>query len=102
MALEGELAGGGAAGGGAAVVTVGGEQFDGTRDMLHFVKGSKKVSGRNYHPQVIEPSYGIGRIMYSVLEHCYWVRPSDDSDARSVLLCGRYTVITITNCNNYN
>lgn len=29
-------------------------------------------------PSVIEPSYGIGRVMYSVLEHAFRVREGDE------------------------
>ncbi|ORY75091.1 putative glycine--tRNA ligase [Protomyces lactucae-debilis] len=32
---------------------------------------------REYTPNVIEPSFGIGRILYSVLEHAFWCRPND-------------------------
>jgi len=28
-------------------------------------------------PNVIEPSFGIGRILYSLLEHSYWNRADD-------------------------
>ncbi|SCU88207.1 LAMI_0D09186g1_1 [Lachancea mirantina] len=38
---------------------------------------------REYVPNVIEPSFGIGRIIYSVFEHSFWARPEDT--ARSVL-----------------
>lgn len=38
---------------------------------------------REYVPSVIEPSFGIGRIIYSVFEHSFWNRPEDN--ARSVL-----------------
>ncbi len=31
-----------------------------------------------YIPSVIEPSFGIGRIMYSLLEHAYWSRSGDE------------------------
>lgn len=34
-------------------------------------------SVREYTPNVIEPSFGIGRILYSLLEHSYWARESD-------------------------
>ena len=30
-----------------------------------------------YTPNVIEPSFGIGRILYSLIEHAYWPRPED-------------------------
>lgn len=32
---------------------------------------------REYTPNVIEPSFGIGRILYSLLEHSYWAREND-------------------------
>ncbi|KAF2489294.1 glycyl-tRNA synthetase [Lophium mytilinum] len=38
---------------------------------------------REYTPNVIEPSFGIGRILYSLLEHVYWHREGDV--AREVL-----------------
>ncbi len=34
-----------------------------------------------YIPSVIEPSFGIGRIMYSLLEHSYWSRSGDEQRA---------------------
>ena len=33
---------------------------------------------REYTPNVIEPSFGIGRILYSLLEHSYYTRPGDE------------------------
>lgn len=38
---------------------------------------------REFTPNVIEPSFGIGRILYSLLEHSYWAREQDI--ARGVL-----------------
>lgn len=32
---------------------------------------------REYTPNVIEPSFGIGRIIYSIFEHQFWTRPGD-------------------------
>lgn len=41
---------------------------------------------REYTPNVIEPSFGIGRILYSLMEHCFWTRGSEGGDeARGVL-----------------
>jgi glycyl-tRNA synthetase len=39
---------------------------------------TKKVSGRNFTPSVIEPSFGIGRIMYCMFEHSFYVRKDDE------------------------
>ena len=33
---------------------------------------------REFQPSVIEPSFGIGRILYAVLEHSFRVRPDDE------------------------
>ncbi|CAG8720523.1 297_t:CDS:2, partial [Ambispora leptoticha] len=38
---------------------------------------------REYTPNVIEPSFGIGRILYSLIEHVYWIR--EGSEQRAVL-----------------
>jgi len=38
---------------------------------------------REFIPNVIEPSFGIGRILYSLLEHSFWAREQDK--ARGVL-----------------
>jgi len=35
-------------------------------------------AGKTIIPHVIEPSFGIGRIIYSILEHSYWVREGDE------------------------
>lgn len=41
---------------------------------------------REFTPNVIEPSFGIGRILYSLIEHNFWTRGSDGGDeARGVL-----------------
>ncbi|KAJ1991876.1 Glycine--tRNA ligase 1, mitochondrial [Dimargaris cristalligena] len=42
-----------------------------------------KHSVREFTPNVIEPSFGIGRILYSLIEHSYWTR--EDDEARAVL-----------------
>ncbi|CAM9020239.1 unnamed protein product [Wickerhamomyces anomalus] len=38
---------------------------------------------REYTPNVIEPSFGIGRIIYSIFEHRFWSRP--EATERAVL-----------------
>lgn len=50
---------------------------------IEFRKRTENV--REYVPNVIEPSFGIGRILYSLIEHCYWTRASEGGDeARGV------------------
>lgn len=35
------------------------------------------VQEEKYIPSVIEPSFGIGRIVYCVFEHCFKIRPDN-------------------------
>lgn len=51
------------------------------KEMLAFKTEMKKVAGENVQPSVIEPSFGLGRIMYSILEHAYNVREGDEQRA---------------------
>jgi len=53
------------------------------KDVVSIKKESRMVTTREYIPNVIEPSFGIGRILYSLMEHAYWTREGDA--ARSVM-----------------
>lgn len=53
------------------------------RDLITIAKRTRVENVREYVPNVIEPSFGIGRILYSLMEHSYWTRAGDD--ARAVL-----------------
>lgn len=57
-------------------VTVDG--FEVTKDMLTYTKAKKKVHEIKFTPSVIEPSFGIGRILYSLLEHSFYQRDADE------------------------
>jgi len=52
-------------------------------DIVKVEKESRVVTTREYIPNVIEPSFGVGRILYSLMEHVYWTRDGDA--ARSVM-----------------
>ncbi|RNE96409.1 putative glycyl tRNA synthetase [Trypanosoma rangeli] len=47
--------------------------------MVQFDYKEVKVTGRNYIPSVIEPSFGVGRILYALLEQSYWVRRDESA-----------------------
>lgn len=49
---------------------------------------------REYTPNVIEPAFGIGRILYCILEHVYWNRTHDT--AREVILPRTVIVFMLT------
>ena len=45
-----------------------------TASMVEIKRQQKRLAGRSFTPSVIEPSFGIGRILYCVFEHCYYTR----------------------------
>jgi glycyl-tRNA synthetase len=67
------------------VPSVGDGKVEVSKDLLA-VKWQKRVENiREYTPNVIEPSFGIGRILYSLMEHNYWTRGTEGGDeARGV------------------
>jgi glycyl-tRNA synthetase len=73
-----------AAAGSAQVVLADGRSVEVQAAFARFEKKTKEIAGANFYPGVIEPSFGIGRVIYSLLEHCYWVREGDD-EKRAVL-----------------
>lgn len=54
-----------------------GDEVNLSATMIDFIQKKIKVSGRNFIPAVIEPSFGIGRIMYAILEQSFSVREKD-------------------------
>ncbi|KAL6070514.1 glycine--tRNA ligase [Balamuthia mandrillaris] len=63
---------------GEATICVDDKQFKITPDMVNISEVEQKVSGETFTPHVIEPSFGIGRIIYCILEQCYYVREDDE------------------------
>jgi glycyl-tRNA synthetase len=54
-----------------------GQDFEVTPDLVTVSRKTFKESHREFTPNVIEPSFGIGRVLYSLLEHSYWAREED-------------------------
>ncbi|XP_023731441.1 glycine--tRNA ligase, mitochondrial 1 [Lactuca sativa] len=51
-----------------------------TKKMVTISKEKKKEHQRVFTPSVIEPSFGIGRIIYCLYEHSFYMRPSKAGD----------------------
>ena len=49
------------------------------KDMVSVKKYQKTFHVEEIPPSVIEPSFGVGRIMYAVFEHCFKVREGDEA-----------------------
>jgi len=56
---------------------VGNDKFELNSELVQFVKTQQKITGKTYTPSVIEPSFGVGRIIYAILEHSFWMRDQD-------------------------
>ena len=45
-----------------------------TAPMVEIKRQRKRLAGRAFVPSVIEPSFGIGRILYCIFEHSFYTR----------------------------
>ncbi|KAI1110311.1 glycyl-tRNA synthetase [Nemania sp. NC0429] len=56
-------------------------------DLVTIERRARTETVREYMPGVIEPSFGIGRILYALIEHSYWIRDgrAQDNEVRNVL-----------------
>lgn len=63
---------------GKSVLTFGGAEFVLAKEMVEIKKYQKTKHVEEFTPGVIEPSFGIGRIMYSILEHTFHIREGDE------------------------
>jgi glycyl-tRNA synthetase len=52
-----------------------------TTNLITIEKRTQIENVRTYTPNVVEPSFGIGRILYALCEHVYWSRDGDESRA---------------------
>jgi len=53
------------------------KEFTLTEKHISFKDESKMQMEEKYIPHVIEPSFGIGRVLYCIFEHCFKVREKD-------------------------
>lgn len=58
-------------------ITVDGKEFVLNANHISFSEQTKNVMEEKYIPHVIEPSFGIGRILYCIFEHCFKMREHD-------------------------
>lgn len=49
-----------------------------TSEMVTWIRQKKMVHEVKFVPSVIEPSFGMGRILYSLLEHSFYQRENDE------------------------
>ncbi|KAL7717352.1 glycine--tRNA ligase [Entamoeba marina] len=66
---------------GAWKLTVDGTEFVVGPSEVTFTEVTKKVHGEKIIPHVIEPSFGVGRLISAILEHSFWVREGSEDKA---------------------
>ncbi|EIW75771.1 glycyl-tRNA synthetase [Coniophora puteana RWD-64-598 SS2] len=71
LKLKGELAQG------STTIVAEGKELTLTAEMVTIERKTFKQSIREFTPNVIEPSFGFGRILYTLLEHSFWSREQD-------------------------
>eukprot|EP00049_Salpingoeca_infusionum_P017633 m.353800 g.353800 ORF g.353800 m.353800 type:complete len:667 (-) comp16836_c0_seq1:181-2181(-) len=63
---------------GEVTLTVQEKEFTITSEMVKIVRKQEKIFERKFVPGVIEPTFGLGRILYALLEHSFQVREGDE------------------------
>jgi len=61
----------------ATIASPDGKDFKIPPELLKIERKTFKQSIREFTPNVIEPSFGLGRILYTLLEHSFWSREED-------------------------
>ncbi|KAL8620459.1 hypothetical protein ACOMHN_048392 [Nucella lapillus] len=59
-------------------VQVNGKSFNIKKEMVQVKRQEKTLHVEEFVPSVIEPSFGVGRIMYAIFEHNFRVREGDE------------------------
>lgn len=60
------------------IKTAAGKEIKLGPELVQFEQYEKQIQEIKYIPSVIEPSFGIGRIVYCIFEHCFRVRAEDE------------------------
>ncbi|MEW5747808.1 MAG: glycine--tRNA ligase [Candidatus Thermoplasmatota archaeon] len=69
-------------------VHAGGRAFQVPSECFEVSMRKEKVTGRKFVPHVIEPAYGVDRILYAVLEHAYSKSAKDGEEYVTLKLKG--------------
>jgi len=64
----------------------GGKTYTITKEMVDIKMEEKKISVEKFIPSVIEPAFGVGRVMYAILEHSYVEKKKNDEVQRMLHL----------------
>jgi len=76
-------------------LTIDGEDIVVGPECYQIVEDEVTASGKNFIPHVIEPSYGIDRILYSILEHNYVQEEKDGETYVTLRLPAHIAPVTV-------
>ncbi|EPY53235.1 cytoplasmic glycine-tRNA ligase Grs1 [Schizosaccharomyces cryophilus OY26] len=62
---------------GKITVAANGVEHEVDAELVTIEKQQRKEHTRTFTPNVIEPSFGLGRLLYCLMEHSFWARPED-------------------------
>jgi glycyl-tRNA synthetase len=81
------------------------DEFKITKEMISINKINKLEHGYKYYPRVIEPSFGVGRILYALLEHSFSSRHNDENrkvlSLLPIIAPIKVTILPMNNSNNF-
>ena len=69
----------------AFTITIGSDEYEIIPEMYAVIDEEKKISVEKFIPNVIEPSYGVDRILYCVLEHSLECSLNDKNEETRVM-----------------
>ena len=55
-----------------------GKTYTITPDLMSYKPAVLKIHEEKFIPSVVEPSFGVGRLIYSILEHSFYVREGEE------------------------
>lgn len=64
-------------------------------NIVQITKTDKLISSEEFIPHIIEPSFGIDRIIYATLNNLFWVRP-EDPDRTVMSITDKIAPITVS------
>jgi glycyl-tRNA synthetase len=65
-----------------------GNKVEISKDLIVIERRTRVENTREFTPNVVEPSFGLGRILYALIEHNYWTRGAQGGEeARGVSRC---------------
>ena len=91
---------------GAIQLDVGGKGVELAAKFITFERLEKTIQEEKFVPSVIEPSFGIGRIIYCIYEHCFKIREKDAQrtyfDFPALVAPVKCTLLPLMNKDDYN